>query len=175
MSQPAAEAPILIAYDGSAHARAAVAQAGRLLGGPAVIVSVWQSVRPAGGMALAGLSEDVARDAIAALDQAAEDEARACAEEGARLAAAAGLDATPRAVQSTGSIWGTIVDMADEEDARAVVLGSRGRSAISAALMGSVSHGVAQHCRRPVLVVTAPEAGDGAAGPAPASGGGRDV
>ena len=42
---------------------------------------------------------------------------------------------------------------ADEQDARAVVLGSRGRSGVRAALLGSVSYGVVHHSSRPLLVV----------------------
>jgi nucleotide-binding universal stress UspA family protein len=33
------------------------------------------------------------------------------------------------------------------------VLGSRGRTALATALLGSVSHGVLRHAKRPVLVV----------------------
>ena len=156
MSEPNGDQPVLIAYDGSSHAKAAEEQAGRLLApAKAVVVTIWQSLRPAGGIALAGLPADVAEEAIEKLDRSAEEGALACAEEGARRAGEAGLEARPRAVLSRGTVWSTILDAAEEEDARLVVMGSRGRSAIASALLGSVSHGVVQRCRRPVLVVTA--------------------
>lgn len=159
MSRPRPDQPVLIAYDGSPHAKAAVEQAARLLPeDKVVVVTVWQSLRPIGGMALLGLPADVAEQALGELDRAAADGARACAEEGARLAERAGLEARPRAAPSEGPIWQAVIQTADEEDARAVIVGSRGRSAIASAMLGSVSNGVVQHCRRPVLVVTADSA-----------------
>ena len=44
---------------------------------------------------------------------------------------------------------------ADELDASAIVLGSRGRSPMAATVLGSVSTGVLHRTRRPVLVVRA--------------------
>ncbi len=157
----------MIAYDGSPHAQAAVEQVGRLLSnGTAVVVTAWQSLRPAGGLALAGLPADVAEEAIAKLDAAAQEGARACADEGAGRAAQAGLEARARAVLSEGALWRTILDIAEDEDARLVVMGSRGRSAIASALLGSVSHGVVQRSRRPVLLVTADVGAEDGADPA---------
>ena len=156
MTEPSGDRPVLIAYDGSPHSQAAAVEAGRLVSHrTAVVLTAWQSVGPAGGMALAGLPADVAEEAIAKLDAAAEEAARACADEGAQRAAQAGLAARPRAILSEGPLWRTILDVAEEEDARMVVMGSRGRSAIASALLGSVSHGVVQRSRRPVLLVTA--------------------
>ena len=53
-----------------------------------------------------------------------------------------------------------------QDDAvRAIVLAPRGLSRVGSVLLGSVSSGVAYHCRRPLLVIP-PRAGDGDA-PAP--------
>ncbi len=49
-----------------------------------------------------------------------------------------------------------ILETADEVSARLIVCGQRGRGPIRAALLGSVSHALASHARRPVLI--APEA-----------------
>ena len=46
-----------------------------------------------------------------------------------------------------------IVSLADSIDAGLIVVGSRGRGAVAATMLGSVSRGVLQHTRRPVLVV----------------------
>ena len=46
-----------------------------------------------------------------------------------------------------------LLDLADELDAPVIVMGSRGRSPVAAAVLGSVSTGVLHHGRRPVLIV----------------------
>lgn len=46
-----------------------------------------------------------------------------------------------------------LADLADEEDAELIVVGSRGRGAVKAALLGSVSTSLVGIARRPVLVV----------------------
>jgi nucleotide-binding universal stress UspA family protein len=55
----------------------------------------------------------------------------------------------------SGDTVDTIVGIADSKEADLIVLGSRGRGAITAALLGSVSRGVLQHAKRPVLIVRA--------------------
>jgi nucleotide-binding universal stress UspA family protein len=46
----------------------------------------------------------------------------------------------------------TIDEIAEEIDAGLVVCGQRGRGAIGSALLGSVSHALAAHTKRPVLI-----------------------
>jgi nucleotide-binding universal stress UspA family protein len=53
----------------------------------------------------------------------------------------------------SGETVETIVALADTKDADIIVVGSRGRNALATALLGSVSHGVLRHAKRPVLVV----------------------
>lgn len=146
--------PILIAYDGSDGAKAAIAEAGAVLGGGAAqVVSVWQSTAAAAPASLLAIPAGVAHKAYEELDREAEHQAQALAEQGAELARAAGFDATPRPVPNRANTWSTLVRLADQEQAAVVVIGSRGHSGIKSALLGSVSHGVANHCRRPVLLV----------------------
>lgn len=146
--------PALIAYDGSPHAREAVAEAGRVLGGrPVVVATACTSFRDAAPAALLALPADAVGAAVEDLDAAEREAAERLAEEGAALAREAGLEASARAVQQGGPHFSAIVGCADELDAAVIVVGSRGRSALAAAMLGSVSTGVLHHTRRPVLVV----------------------
>ena len=78
------------------------------------------------------------------------------AEQGAELARRAGFDAEARAELSAPT-WEGIVDLANEVDAAVIVIGSRGLKGVRERLEGSVSHQVAEHSRRPVLIVTPPD------------------
>ena len=55
-------------------------------------------------------------------------------------------------------MWAAIVDAAEQLDAAAIVLGSRGLTGLKNVLLGSVSEGVVRHAGRPVLVVHRPPA-----------------
>ena len=52
--------------------------------------------------------------------------------------------------------WESIVCQANEIDAAVIVIGSHGRHAGGELLHGSVSHQVAAHAGRPVLIVPPP-------------------
>lgn len=147
---PDDEAPVLFAYDGSEHARVAIEQAARELrpGRRALVLSVSQpvAVPPLAGLA-APLSADVT-----------DEETSKLAVEGARLATQAGFEASPAAERGV-PIWQCIVDAADEADASVIVLGSHGRTGISAVLLGSVAEAVARHSDRNVLIVHRPPVG----------------
>jgi nucleotide-binding universal stress UspA family protein len=152
--------PVLIAYDGSNHARAAIERAGNVLqSGPAVVATAWTSFEDAAPAALLALPKDMVRESVNTLDDANRETAEAVAAEGAELARAAGFDAEPRAVRAGGPFFAALVRTADELDSRAIVAGSRGRSPIRAAVLGSVSTGLLHHTKRPVLVVRADDDG----------------
>ncbi len=144
---------ILICYDGSDNAKAAITAAGRVLAGhPAVVLTVWEPIteilaRTAAGSALmAGMSAPMP----------AEDEAETAAwqvaDEGAELARAAGFDASARVGSQSGLVADTILAAADRANAIAIVMGSRGRTGMQAWL-GSVSHAVVQRSDRAVMVI----------------------
>lgn len=145
---------ILIAYDGSADAKAAIEQAGKLFKGEsATVVTVWQRfidtmVRLGGGV---GVIIDY--DGI---DASSQQSAVERANEGAKLAAGAGLTADARALVVESTISATILSAAAEVDAAVVVLGSRGYTGVKSLMLGSVSHHVLHHADRPVLVVPSP-------------------
>lgn len=148
---------ILLSYDGSADARAALDHAARVLpGARAVVVTVWTPQREyegahGPGLGLAGLYAPEPE-----VDAAREQAARACAEEGAELARKAGLDAEPRIRPRHDSVAHAILAAAADCEADAIVLGSRGLGGVKSFLLGSVSHGVLQQADRPVMVVPSP-------------------
>ncbi len=148
------ERPILIAYDGSEDARAAIARAGELLTpGPALVVTLWHAAER-----LLSTSAGVATYApiFGEIDELERSNARASAEQGAALAREAGFDASPLVVRSSDrNVWRAILDLGAEHDARAIVLGSRGQGGLTDVLLGSVPGRVVHHADRPVLVVRA--------------------
>jgi nucleotide-binding universal stress UspA family protein len=151
---------VLIAYDGSADARAAVHQAGELFAGrAAVVLTVWESPSGLSGAAHVALPGEVVQQAMAALDDAAKQEAEETAAEGVALAREGGLDATAMQAKAAHNVWATILAEADRQDAAVVVVGSRGRSGIKAAVLGSVSGALSANSRLPVLVVRAAQSG----------------
>ncbi len=151
-----ARKPILVAYDGSEGAKAAVEAAGRLFPDlPAVVVSVWPSAAAVMSGSLIAIPAGVATRAYEELDKESERQAADKADEGATAAKDVGLDATARALLCHGQVWATIVDAASQEDAQAIVVGSRGRSSVKSALLGSVANGVVHHSARPVVVIPA--------------------
>jgi len=115
---------------------------------------VWQTIETQLAVA-GGFAGDFAVDG-AELDAQEEASARAVAADGARRANEHGYTATAMVRQSFDGVAKTILDTADELSARLIVCGQRGRGALRTALLGSVSHTLAAHTRRPVLI--APEA-----------------
>jgi nucleotide-binding universal stress UspA family protein len=73
--------------------------------------------------------------------------------EGAELARSLGLDAQPIAVPGGGDVATTILEVAREHDAAAIVVGSRGLNGLLARLEGSTSKGVLKRAPCPVLIV----------------------
>ena len=73
--------------------------------------------------------------------------------EAADMAVEQGIVATT--VLLRGDTVDEIVAFADSHDADLIVVGSRGRGAISGALLGSVSRGILGESKRPVLIVRA--------------------
>ena len=145
--------PVLFAFDGSHHARAAIEQAGGVLRpGAVVVVTAWRTLETVAAAALIALPGAIVSKAVAEIDAATREEAEAIALEGVKLAAAAGFEARPQVIRSSGAVFAAILACADELDAAAIVLGSRGRSTLAATLLGSVSTGVLHHTARPVVI-----------------------
>jgi nucleotide-binding universal stress UspA family protein len=154
--------PVLVAFDGSATAQTAVEAAARLFPGHRLVVtSVWEP-----GLAAAMASQTdmtgigfvaPSPDEMVRMDRAQRDHAADAAETGARLARELGADAQAHSIAEEGKIGETLSALADELDADAIVVGSRGLGAFKAGLFGSTSRDVLGHTNRPVLVVKAEE------------------
>ena len=145
---------ILVSYDGSHDARAALEHVARLMpGARATVLTVWKPERDYDGAHGPGLGLAGVYAPDPEVDAAREQAARACAEDGAQRANAAGLAAEPRIAPRGDGIARTVLEVADEIDADVVVLGTRGRGGVASFLLGSVSHAVVQQADRAVMVV----------------------
>ena len=163
-SMNASEGPVLVAFDGSAAARDAVAAAAKLLPGRRVIVvTVWEEglayVASSGGPDM-GMAPIVDPSAAREIDRGTHEHAERVASEGAQLARSLGLDAAALAMPDAGGVAHTILDHAREHRAAAIVIGSRGLSGLKARLEGSTSKAVSKHAACPVILVHETEADD---------------
>jgi nucleotide-binding universal stress UspA family protein len=148
-----ADGPLLLCYDGSADAAHAIERAGELFAGRrALVVMVWhQPLAGLGGIAWSGESPSMVD--VPELDREAAEKAGRIAAAGVRLAEQAGLIAEPLALQGSGSVWRTILELAEQNDAAVIVMGSRGLTGLRSMLLGSVSSAVVGHADRPTLVI----------------------
>jgi nucleotide-binding universal stress UspA family protein len=121
------------------------------LGGrDALVVTVWQPTPALGSSASDGVFDFVE------VDRAATDLGERVARDGVRIAQQAGLHAKPVAVEATGPVWKTIIEIADRHDAATIVMGSRGLTGLRPLLLGSVSSAIVHHADRPTLVIRQP-------------------
>jgi nucleotide-binding universal stress UspA family protein len=157
------EQPILIAYDGSEPARAAVREAGALFApARALVLTVWEPALaqfmlapdPSGmGSMMAPYDPALARD----VERASEDRAHEVAEDGAQLAQSVDLEAQAITAEDNLAAADAIVTVAERRDVCAIVIGSRGLRGLKSKLLGSTSAHVLHHAPCPVLVVRHPE------------------
>jgi nucleotide-binding universal stress UspA family protein len=140
----------LLCYDDSAPSRQAIEQAATLLSGnDALVLHLWESwlARTHGGLAAA-----VARGMARELDGIATERSSQIATRGLAWAKECGWAAEPLSARCEESLWRCVLHMGEENEASTIVVARRGLSGVSSVL-GSVSHGVVHHARRPVLVV----------------------
>jgi nucleotide-binding universal stress UspA family protein len=146
---------VLLCFDGSEDAAAAIASAGQVLSGrKAVVLTVWEPVASWAPYDPATiLSTPLSRLASNALglDEIMRDVARERMQRGTKLATEAGFQAEGR--MEEGKPWRMICEVADALCAEPIVVGARGLGRVESALLGSVSSAVVFHAKRPVLVV----------------------
>ncbi len=154
MTDETAEGPVLFCLDGSAGSRAAMRSAVDLVERPVgtVVLTVWETI----ATRLAPSGAFAAGNTIGGVDLDAEEEtlARSVAE-GALRANEHGYSATPMTRESFEGIPHAILDIAEELSARLIVCGQRAPGVMRSALLGSVSHALAPHSGRRILI--APE------------------
>lgn len=152
---------ILLCYDGSADAQAAIDLAARAMpGAEATILTIWETLVDAMARSNAmgaGWGLAMGYDDDGTVDQANAQAARDRAHEGAERARKAGLHAQPRIATRHGGIANTILLEAVELDVDLIVVGTRGRGDVKSFLLGSVSHHLVQHADRAVAVVPSGE------------------
>jgi nucleotide-binding universal stress UspA family protein len=151
---------ILLPYDGSVDAQAAVARAATLMpGAETTVLTIWEpyleTLARSGSMSL-GVGMSASYEDCDKVDAAAAEAALATAMEGAQRATAAGLVAQPRAASHHDGIAASILTEAEAAGADVIVMGTRGLGRVKSFLLGSISHEVVQHADRAVLVVPSP-------------------
>jgi nucleotide-binding universal stress UspA family protein len=151
----------VVAYDVSTEAQDALREAVALFGHrPLLVVSVWETglatmmVVPAPGEVGPSYLPDPAD--VAAVDRARSDHAANAAEAGAHMARELGATVEAIAVRDSADVAATLAEIAEQRDAAAIVVGSRGLGAVKARVLGSTSRKLLAHARRPVLVVRRP-------------------
>lgn len=146
--------PVLIAYDGSDIAEHALREAAVVLAQRrALVVCVWETgsgLTPIWTVGDRVPPIDVSGAVV--IEHALAEEARRAAQHGAEIARQAGFEAEALAVGGEASVASTILELAAERDAVAIVVGAHGRGRV-AELLGSTSRGVLHHSTCPVLVV----------------------
>lgn len=150
------DGPVLIGFDGSDEAEAAIAAVARLLPGRAAVVAhAWTSPvrRSFAGESLLGAPLDEIQAAARDLDALFEGDAEELAEAGAAQAREHGLEARAVAQEAGGADWHGVVAAAAAERAALIAVGSRGRGALAATVLGSVSAGLVHNADVPVLVI----------------------
>ncbi len=154
----AADAPVLIAYDGSDTARRAVREAAKLFGSRQVlVVTVWE---PALAYETAIAATDPGIEPIPVdvegareVEEELHQRARRTAHDGVELAQSVGLQAKGLAVADEVHVADAIVGLARKRGVAAIVVGSRGLKGLRARLEGSTSKAVLKDAPCPVVVV----------------------
>lgn len=149
---------IVICYDGSKDARAAVERAADLFpGAEATLLTIWEPFAEVAARTSLGFGLVPSVADSQEIDDASRKAAEETAADGTKLAGELGLEASPRVATQETTTGRAILAEADKLGARAIVMGSRGLTGVKSLLLGSVSHEVIQHADRTVAVVPSPE------------------
>jgi nucleotide-binding universal stress UspA family protein len=150
--------PVVIAFDGSPAALRALQEAAELLAPrPGLVVVVWEAgvaydfaTIPSTALDLPPAQFDL-RPA-AELDEAVYSDARELARKGAAIATELGMPADGLAVADELTVGETLVRVARDVDAAAVVVGRHGHSTLHDVLLGSTANHVMRNAPCPMVV-----------------------
>jgi nucleotide-binding universal stress UspA family protein len=150
---------VIIGFDGMPISEHAVHEAAALLAPrKAIVVVVWEAGRafeladiPSPVVGVPASSLDIRT--AAEIDHAMYKSAQEMAQWGALIATEAGLEAEGLAVADDVRVADTLVRVANELDAEAIVVGSHRRGRLSELLLGSTCRGVIEKASCPVVVV----------------------
>jgi nucleotide-binding universal stress UspA family protein len=153
-------APILIAYDGSPSADHAIREAGGLLAGRrALVVVVYMQgigfeLEELPSVTIAAPPAPLDIRAALDVDQELAERSQMLAGHGEGLAREAGFEAEALAVADDADmpVAETIVTVAREQSAAAIVVGAHGHSRLSEVVLGSTSRDVIRRAPCPVVV-----------------------
>jgi nucleotide-binding universal stress UspA family protein len=154
---PRRTGPVVIGYDGSPVADRALGEAAGLLAPrAALVVVVWEAGRAFESAWPVGLEVPVPVIDIRAaleLEQAAFESAERTARQGVSMAMSMGLQAESLVVADELSIADTLIRVARERDAPALVIGAHRHGSLSEVLLGSTSRDVVRQAPCPAIVV----------------------
>jgi nucleotide-binding universal stress UspA family protein len=156
---PRRQGPVVIGYDGSPVADRALAEAAGLLSTrPALVVVVWEAGRAYEEAAWSAITLEVPVPTVdlrtaMELDRALYEAAERTAQHGAGVARSMGMQAGSLVVADDVTVADTLVRVASEQDAAALVIGAHNHGALSEVLLGSTSRDVLRHAPCPVVVV----------------------
>jgi nucleotide-binding universal stress UspA family protein len=151
--------PVVIAFDGSPAALSALREAAELLAPrPGLVVVVWEAgaAYDLATIPSAGLEEPPAQldfRRAAELDLALYTDAQNMAGHGAAIARSLGMPADARAVADELTVSETLIRVAADVDAAAVVVGRHDHGVVHDVLAGSTAKELLRHAPCPVLVV----------------------
>lgn len=146
---------MLIAYDGSAEARRAMAYAARLLVPTEVeVITAWEPMHRTAARTI-GMSGLHQAEWVAGAedDDPSYSKARATCREGMELAESLGLTARAHLVEAETALWCAIVDAAQELRPDVIVAGTRAMSGWRSLWQPSTAGSVLQNAGIPVFIV----------------------
>jgi nucleotide-binding universal stress UspA family protein len=150
------DGPVYAGYDGSEGSRRALRfAAAHLAAHPLIVAHAWCSPVRHSLRGHAFTHSHVRRlaDYAESVDTVWAETAADTAQEGLDHALELGLTATSDAAESGHGDWQTLLQGAREARATAILVGSRGRGAVAATVLGSVASGLVHAAALPVLVV----------------------
>ncbi|MDA0183116.1 universal stress protein [Solirubrobacter phytolaccae] len=156
---------LLIAYDGSSSAKAALTFASALFPAAEAVVAHVHAPPPSpesGALARIALPDEMVREGIERMRIEAQAAGQKAVDEGVELATAAGLDARPELAFAV-TPWRELRAQAEAHKVDVIVSGTHGASPFERVMIGSTAASLLHHAERPLLVV--PEGTTGADGP----------